>query len=172
MVIQIKKAKSKDAELIAGMSRETFIETYAKDNTAENMQLFLEGPFATKNLLKEVSASENYFVMAYCDEVLAGYMRLRNHATDHSEKGKERLEICRLYCYQKFIGKGIGHALMAHALEYGIKNKFEGMWLGVWERNLRAISFYEKYGFHKFSSHIFTLGDDSQTDWLMEKKLR
>jgi ribosomal protein S18 acetylase RimI-like enzyme len=45
------------------------------------------------------------------------------------------------------------------------------IWLGVWERNTRAIEFYTKWGFKKFSEHIFMLGDEQQTDWLMKKFL-
>jgi len=45
------------------------------------------------------------------------------------------------------------------------------VWLGVWEENLRAISFYKKNGFEEFDKHIFKLGDDEQTDIMMKKKL-
>ena len=45
------------------------------------------------------------------------------------------------------------------------------MWLGVWEKNLKGIRFYERFGFKKFSEHLFVLGNDIQTDWLMMKKI-
>jgi ribosomal protein S18 acetylase RimI-like enzyme len=46
------------------------------------------------------------------------------------------------------------------------------VWLGVWEKNLRAISFYEKNGFIAFDQHIFQLGDDRQTDIMMKKLIQ
>jgi ribosomal protein S18 acetylase RimI-like enzyme len=49
--------------------------------------------------------------------------------------------------------------------------KKDVIWLGVWEKNSRAISFYTKFGFKKFATHVFMLGDDAQTDWLMKKDL-
>ena len=43
------------------------------------------------------------------------------------------------------------------------------LWLGVWERNPRAVAFYEKYGFTRVGEHTFMLGDDAQTDWLFAR---
>jgi len=43
--------------------------------------------------------------------------------------------------------------------------------LGVWEKNIRALAFYRKYGFEQFSQHDFLLGKDLQTDILMKKIL-
>lgn len=53
-----------------------------------------------------------------------------------------------------------------------VQNHFPRLWLGVWERNERAIKFYEKKGFNSFADHIFTLGNDAQRDVLMELKLK
>jgi ribosomal protein S18 acetylase RimI-like enzyme len=38
------------------------------------------------------------------------------------------------------------------------------LWLGVWERNARAIAFYKKIGFVDVGSHDFYVGADRQTD--------
>jgi ribosomal protein S18 acetylase RimI-like enzyme len=46
------------------------------------------------------------------------------------------------------------------------------MWLGVWEHNPRAIAFYHKHGFVDVGDHVFLLGEDPQTDIIMELDLR
>jgi RimJ/RimL family protein N-acetyltransferase len=46
------------------------------------------------------------------------------------------------------------------------------LWLGVWERNPRAIAFYEKCGFRDVGSHDFWVGNDCQTDRIMVTELR
>ena len=43
------------------------------------------------------------------------------------------------------------------------------IWLGVWERNARAISFYERWVFEKVGDHVFRLGSDDQTDLIMAR---
>jgi GNAT superfamily N-acetyltransferase len=45
------------------------------------------------------------------------------------------------------------------------------MWLGVWERNPRAVAFYRKYGFTRVGEHTFMLGADAQTDWVLARPL-
>jgi len=45
------------------------------------------------------------------------------------------------------------------------------LWLGVWERNARAMSFYEQWEFAKVGAHEFTLGSDVQTDLIMARAL-
>jgi len=61
---------------------------------------------------------------------------------------------------------------MEHCIKLAAEKNKELIWLGVWERNQRAISFYQKFGFEKFGEHDFVLGNDVQTDWLMKKMLR
>ena len=45
------------------------------------------------------------------------------------------------------------------------------IWLGVWERNPRAIAFYLKSGFVQVGSHVFTVGSDRQTDFVFVSPL-
>ena len=45
------------------------------------------------------------------------------------------------------------------------------IWLGVWERNPRAIAFYEKMGFATVGGHSFMLGRDLQHDLVMSRAL-
>jgi ribosomal protein S18 acetylase RimI-like enzyme len=42
-------------------------------------------------------------------------------------------------------------------------------WLGVWERNTKAIAFYKKFGFHEVGEHVFPLGTDAQRDIVMAR---
>ncbi|HTE12726.1 MAG TPA: GNAT family N-acetyltransferase, partial [Chitinophagaceae bacterium] len=81
----------------------------------------------------------------------------------------EAIEIGRIYAVQKTIGLGVGKALMQACIGIAKEKNKQLIWLGVWERNQRAISFYSKFGFEKFGEHDFVLGNDVQTDWLMKK---
>ena len=77
----------------------------------------------------------------------------------------------RLYAHKQYVGKRVGHLLMQTCIAYARKKDVQTLWLGVWENNARAISFYQKNGFQKFGHHTFMLGDDAQSDWLMKKEL-
>lgn len=99
-------------------------------------------------------------------------MRLR--VTDEAEAhlGKSALELQRVYVSRKFQGRRIGLMLMEKAIGYGRERKFDWLWLGVWEKNFKAQAFYDKLGFKRFSEHVFQMGDDPQTDWLLKLDLR
>jgi len=45
------------------------------------------------------------------------------------------------------------------------------LWLGVWERNARAIAFYRKQGFEVVGEQEFMLGADRQRDLVMARRL-
>ena len=46
------------------------------------------------------------------------------------------------------------------------------VWLGVWEKNEKALGFYRKNGFIEIGSHDFVMGEDVQTDLIMRRDLK
>jgi ribosomal protein S18 acetylase RimI-like enzyme len=67
---------------------------------------------------------------------------------------------------------GLGQMLLDYCDQVAQEKRKQNMWLGVWEKNLAAIRFYERNGFYKIDEHIFRLGDEDQTDHLMLKEFR
>jgi ribosomal protein S18 acetylase RimI-like enzyme len=171
MKVSIREATRKDATLIADISRSTFYETFAADNAVEDMNIFLEQQFTRGRLMLEVGRAENIFLLAYLGEVVAGYVKLRNGRPPTALGTGNAMEIARLYAVTSQIGKGIGSALMQAAIEKAIEKQKETVWLGVWEKNQRAIDFYTRWGFEKFGETDFILGNDVQVDWLMKRQL-
>jgi ribosomal protein S18 acetylase RimI-like enzyme len=171
MNVTLRTATKEDAELIADISRQTFYDTFAADNSAEDMQKFLSEQFTKGRLMLEVGAPENSFVLAYCNDKVAGYAKLRDAKVPVALKNVPSLEIARLYVLQEFLGKGIGALLMKACLDAASEKQKGAVWLGVWEKNLRAIAFYNRWGFQKFGEWDFLLGNDLQRDWLMKKEI-
>lgn len=162
-------ANKQDAALIAEMSRTSFYETFAKDNTVEDMELFMNEQFTTAALIKEVEEEDGWFIIAYHENKPVGYARMRVSHHENELVGANAIEIARLYALTSAIGKGVGSALMQACLELAVNLKKEHIWLGVWEKNERAIAFYQRWHFTKFNEHAFLLGKDLQTDWLMKR---
>jgi ribosomal protein S18 acetylase RimI-like enzyme len=169
--IVIKEATIADAALIADLSRQTFYETFAGDNTKENMDQFMNEQFNRQKLIEEVGREGNVFLLAYQDDEVLGYARMQENSHPLLTANGPAIEIARIYAVQKSIGKGIGKALMQQCINTAKERNTRIIWLGVWEKNHRAIAFYTKYGFEKFGDHVFMLGNDAQTDWLMKKSL-
>jgi ribosomal protein S18 acetylase RimI-like enzyme len=169
--ISIKQATTAEAALIADLSRQTFYDSFAAENTPENMDKFMNEQFTRENLMKEVGAAGNIFLLAYIEDEVVGYTRLRETTNPLLIHNGPAIEIARIYAVQKSIGKGVGSALMQQCVYIARQKDARVIWLGVWEKNEKAIAFYTKWGFEKFSDHVFMLGNDAQTDWLMKKVL-
>src|SRR5690348_2326819 len=143
-----------DAELVADMSRQTFYETFASENSTENMDKFMNEQFTREALIKEVGADNNIFFLAYDEEHPVGYARMREGNNIPGLPTVNTIEIARIYAIGAAIGKGVGAALMHACMEMAKEKNKELVWLGVWEKNQRAIDFYTRWGFEKFGTHV------------------
>jgi ribosomal protein S18 acetylase RimI-like enzyme len=170
-MIKVRLASKHDAELIADMSRQTFYDTFAAHNKKDDMDKFMNEQFTKGMLVREVGAKDNIFLLALDREQPVGYARIRENNNPPSLGTSNAIEIARIYAATNAIGKGIGKALMQKCIEIAIARNKEVVWLGVWEKNQRAIDFYIKWGFEKFADHDFILGNDVQKDWLMKKNI-
>ena len=168
----IRKVEMADVEVLAKITKQTFRETFAHDNTEEQLQEYFEEAYSLRVLSTELEnpESETYFIMH--EEEIAGFLKV-NWGNAQTERELENaFEIQRLYVLQTYQGFGLGKQLFEFALELAEKNGFSWAWLGVWEHNTKAQAFYNRYGFEKFSQHRFMVGQKVDTDWLLKKKLR
>ncbi len=169
--IEIKKVSLSDINKLQSIGRQTFFETFAEVNTASNMKKYLDEKFNPDKLKSELNTPESEFYFASLHNVVIGYLKLNFGLAQTELKDLNALEIERIYVLKEFHGKRIGQYLYNTALQIATKSKAEYIWLGVWEKNFKAINFYKKNGFAEFDKHIFKLGDDGQTDLMMRLKL-
>jgi diamine N-acetyltransferase len=153
------------------IGKQTFFETFAESNTEENMKTYLNEGFSEEKLLDELNNPASLFFFAKIGDEVIGYLKLNFGASQTELKDESALEIERIYVLKEYHGKGVGQILYNYALDIARDQKVNYVWLGVWEENPRAISFYKKNGFVEFDKHIFKLGDDEQTDIMMKLML-
>lgn len=170
-MLTIRIATPQDAGLIADMSRQTFYETFAAENSQEDMDKFMNEQFSREKLVAEVSEPGCIFFLAYDGDLVTGYAKMREGEKRPEFPGKKTIEIARIYAATSYIGKGAGSALMQHCIETAKEMGKDILWLGVFEKNERAIGFYSRWGFTQFGTHYFVLGNDVQTDWLMGREV-
>ena len=169
--ITIRVAGKEDAALIADMSRITFYDAFVQDNIKEDIDIFMNQQFTKAALMKEVEEEDGIFLLAYAGNEPCGYARMRLNSKEHIMATENAIEIARIYALSSAIGKGVGSALMQYCIDMANQLNKRNIWLGVWEKNERAIAFYKRWGFKKFSEHRFLLGTDLQTDWLMKRAI-
>jgi ribosomal protein S18 acetylase RimI-like enzyme len=106
-----------------------------------------------------------------------GFVRLQDGGTDSCLKGSTEwnslhaMELSRIYLLPAWTGHRLGDVLMQACIDYARSRGVEVLWLGVWEHNPHAIAFYQRWGFMKIGSHISQLGQDSQTDFVMARRI-
>ena len=169
--IIIRKATISDLEVIQEISKQTFIETFAAVNTPENMENYVRENFNSQQLALEVNNRESSFYLASLENKIIGYMKLNFGDSQTEIHSLQAMEIHRIYVLEAFHGKKIGQLLLNEAILIGQHAGVDSIWLGVWEKNHKAIEFYSKNDFVEFDKHIFTLGNDVQTDLLMELRI-
>jgi ribosomal protein S18 acetylase RimI-like enzyme len=170
-VITIRKATIADAPLLVDLGAKTFSETFASSNTDQDMKMYLEQNFNTERLTRELQEEGSIFLIAEDGNSVVGYARVRKSEKPDGLNESNQIEIERIYSRKEYLGKAVGKTLMEACLAIAKTGNHKVAWLGVWEHNPRAISFYEKWGFKKFGTHTFLLGTDLQTDILMKKEL-
>lgn len=153
------------------IGRQTFYETFSESNTEENMKSYLDNSFSTDKITDELQDKNSEFYFAELDNNVIGYLKLNFGQSQTELKDDKSLEIERIYVLKEFHGKKVGQILYDKAIEIAKQQNADFVWLGVWEKNLRAIHFYKKNGFVEFDKHLFKLGDDEQTDIMMQLKL-
>jgi len=169
--MQIKRVTLNDLEQLQQISRQTFYETFSAVNTEENIANYLSEGFSIEKLTEELNNQGAEFYFVTLDNTVIGYLKLNFGQSQTELQDDKALEIERIYVLKEFHGKKVGQLLYEKAIEIAKQKNVDYVWLGVWEENPRAISFYRKNGFVEFDKHIFKLGNDEQTDIMMKLKL-
>jgi len=169
--ITLRFATIDDVNLLTELGARTFEETFAADNTPEDMARYLASAFNVAQQTAELTDHDSMFLIAEVNGIAAGYAKLHSGQPADGIDGTKPIELVRLYVDRKWLGRGVGEALMRRCLDEADRSGFKTIWLGVWERNLRAQAFYRKWNFQAVGKHVFQLGEDAQTDILMERQI-
>jgi ribosomal protein S18 acetylase RimI-like enzyme len=169
--MNIKQCTLEDVTQLRAISIETYEDTFAPYNTAENMQAYLDTAYNQDKLIKELHNPQTAFYFLQEEDAIAGYLKI-NWGTAQTETfAPDGLEVERIYIRSQYKRNGYGKQLLSYAEELAKDKQKQSIWLGVWEHNANALAFYQQMKFEKVGSHSFFMGDDEQTDYLMEKQL-
>ena len=171
--LTIRQATATDAKVLTDLAYTTFWDAFAHHpkNAPDDLNHYMRQAFSHDQITAELQDEKCIFLIAELDGEPAGYAKIIIDAIEPGINAERPVELNRLYSHQQFLGKGIGQGLIDACLERAKKEHRDVMWLGVWEYNPRAQRFYEKNGFRVVGSHVFQLGEDAQTDLLMQREL-
>jgi len=169
--IRIRRAGAGDNVLLAEIGAETFHDTFAADNTPEDMATYLSESFGPERQALELADPASMFLIAESGNRTLGYARLTWGPSPLEVGGTRPMDIARFYVRPAWIGRGVARVLMEACLDEARLAQSDVIWLTVWEHNHRAIAFYAKWGFVAAGDVIFMLGNDSQRDLLLKRSV-
>ena len=169
--IELEQVTFSDLPTLQELSKCTFFETFAAQNSPENMAQYLTSALSLQKITEEFNQPNSIFYFAAIDKKPIGYLKMNFGASQTELQDEKSTEIERIYVLHEFHGKNVGQLLCDKAIEISVEQGDRFVWLGVWEHNPRAIRFYEKNGFIPFDKHVFKLGNENQTDIMMKRDL-
>lgn len=138
------------------------------------MEDYLSENFTPAVITKELNDKNKMVHVAAVNGTVAAFIILTKGTSEPCLEhipAQERIEVQRVYADPNVQGRGVAHKLMAAGLDIAREAGYKHAWLGVWEDNVRATRFYEKFGFKKVGEHTFMLGTDAQLDYIFSCQL-
>jgi len=170
-MISVIPAKPSDYKLLASLGRRAFYEAFGEFNDPQDMQAYLDLAFNEDTIKKQLEDPEViYFIATYQNDPV-GYLKLKRNNAPPDLTGEKCMQLERIYLLKAYMGKKIGKALMEQCLVTAKHEKYKHLWLGVWQQNKLAISFYKKWGFEIIGFKQFIIGKEVNDDYIMALKL-
>ena len=169
--IRIRRGNPADAPALAAFAARSFRETFAADNRPEDMAAHLASSFGVAQQTRELADRDVATLLALRGEALVAFAQVRRRTPPACVTQSRSIELQRFYVDRPVHGTGVAQALMAAARQAAREFGGEHLWLGVGERNPRAIAFYAKTGFRDVGSTVFHVGPDPQTDRVLVSPL-
>jgi diamine N-acetyltransferase len=160
----LREARLEDAAALAAFAERSFADTFGAQNNPADMAAYLAASFSPAIQAAEIADTATIILLAVRNPTgssdIAGYAHLVAEGAD--------MQMKRLYVKPEWKGRGLAARLLKRIVEECRRHGAQRLWLTVWTENPRAIAFYKKAGFRICGSEVFMVGDDAQTDHVME----
>lgn len=156
------------AAQLAEFGARTFYESFAAENSEDDMRRHLASAWSPEKQLAEIGNPDiDTLILTEESGRWLGFAQLRANRFSDGVPPEGSVELWRFYVDKPFHGQGVAGGLMDAAKQRAQRRGASSLWLGVWERNERAKAFYAKHGFRKVGTQVFVVGSDPQTDHVM-----
>jgi len=171
MQLHLQKCDLSHLDEIVQLSRKTFKDAFETENDPVDFSNYMDSAFHKDVISAQIQNNDSCFYFVKANSTTVGYFKLNENFAQTDLKLAHSVELERIYILERFQGEGIGSWMLDKIKQMGFNKGKRFLWLGVWEKNQRAIRFYERLGFIKFGTHPYFIGKDQQTDWLMRLDL-
>ena len=172
MELSFKKCNQDNLKELRQLSISTFSRAFKEQNNPEDFESYLAHAFSQEQLLMEIKNPHSSFFFTKSENTVVGYLKINRASAQTELQEASGLELERIYVSENCQNRGIGGRMLSFAEALAKEEGKTYLWLGVWEQNTMAITFYERNGYKKFGKHPYYIGTDKQTDWLLKKAIQ
>lgn len=168
MPVEIRNAVPSDAEKLARIGEQTFVETFGHLYKEQDLEAFLKDNHsvaAYEDLLADHAWRTWIAETAEGDAV--GYAVAGPCALPVPDMPERSGELARLYILKAHQGGGLGSRMIEPMLKF-LRENFENIYLSVYSENFGAQRLYGRYGFEKIADYFFMVGDHADPEWIMQ----
>ncbi len=166
--LTFRRATLEDVGTIVQIGAETFKAAFGPYHTTEDMADYLAANFNEEVIQSLIEDTGHTFLLGFEDMKVIGYAMFRVGNPPVFVSGSSPIELVRFYVVQEVIGLGYGSALMRACMAEAQTTGHDTIWLDVWDKNERAIRFYEKWGFRIVGDAEYVIGSDVTNDFIMQ----
>lgn len=162
--VTIGRGSIDDAAELASFAARNFENAFSADNNPENLQAHLAQIYSPERQTEELVDPLVATILARSSGTLLAFAQVRRSTPPACVTHAAPIELHRFYVDRPAHGTGLASVLMRAVHQAAREFQARHIWLGVWEKNPRAIAFYMKENYVDVGSTLYTVGADRQTD--------
>jgi GNAT superfamily N-acetyltransferase len=164
----IRRAAPADADALAALGRDTFVETFGGLYQPADLTVFLADAHAPSSYAGWAEDPAYGLWIAEADGRAVGYALAGPCHLPHAAVTPACGELWRLYLRGDAQGGGRGRRLLETALDW-LDRPGRRLWIGVWSENLGAQRLYARYGFEKVGEYEFAVGAARDREFILSR---
>ena len=169
--VTIRPATSSDANCLAVLATQVWLDTYATEGVREAIALEVLSSFSKETIRTHLSKPDVTFMLAEIECHLVGFSQWTLGTEHELVPGANQAELDRLYVQERFTRRGIGTLLLAASERAAKTQGADVLWLTPWARNERALGFYAKRGYSDLGSTVFRMGAEVHENRVLATEL-
>lgn len=176
MTISITPATHADAAELAQVAAATFPLACPPSSPPGDIAAFIDAQLSPARFSGYLADPSRVVLAARDEGAILGYAMLVRGIGDDPDvaaavPGRPAVELSKMYVLAARHGAGVARSLMNRAIESAAGAGARCLWLGVNQENQRAQRFYGKHGFTVAGTKTFTLGTQTEHDFVMVRQL-
>lgn len=169
----MRRATLEDAAALAALGSRLFVQAYDGAMDAADIAAYLSDTYGPAMQAAELADPGAALWLAHApDGSRSGFALLRRRPVPVTGFPENAAELARIYVDRAWQGHRLGAMLLAACVSEARAWGADVLWLSVWQRNPRAVAFYQHLGLRIVGETDFVVGRDRQRDHVMTLMLR